>query len=74
MAKPILAALDWAAVRLIAFALRHGADPIELRQAITSAYRHKSWEERAEAATSKLGRAEARNRARAARRDRAILP
>lgn len=74
MARPILRALDWVAVRLMAFALRHGTDPAELRGAVLAAYRHGTWEQRAEQASSKLGRAQARNTARAAKRGRAILP
>lgn len=74
MARAILGALDWVAVRLMAYALRHGTDPAELRQAVLKAYRHGTWQERAEKASSKLARAEARNTARAARRGRAILP
>lgn len=74
IARPILRALDYVAVRLMAFALRHGVDPDELRGQVRRSYRHKGPLEAQAAASSKLQRAQARNTARAARRGRAILP
>ena len=68
IARPILAALDWLAVRLLAFALRHGADPNELRQAVMSAYRHQAPAKAQALAASKLHRAAVRNQVRAVAR------
>lgn len=65
MAARILGALDWVAVRLMAYALRHGVGVLELEQAVRTAYRHKSPAEAEAAARGKLHRAQLRNQVRA---------
>jgi hypothetical protein len=65
MAARILGALDWLAVRLMAFALRHETDAIKLEQAVKTAYRHKTPVEAEAAARDKLHRAQLRNQVRA---------
>jgi hypothetical protein len=65
MASRILGALDWLAVRLMSFALRHGAGALELEQAVKTAYRHKTPAEAEAAARDKLHRAQLRNQVRA---------
>lgn len=65
IARRILGALDWVAVRLMAYALRHGADPLALEDAVRTAYRHKTPEEAGAAARDKMTRAGLRNQVRA---------